>query len=122
MFDDLMRLSGLSMSFTWNNVRCSMTCITMDLGGIDSKYTIEYTVIMNEGRYRCFPFVLDELACAPFVLGIGVLDVRGFLEEVSADSFMTIFACISSSLDAFTFFGQKSVTKLQRGISEIIVE
>jgi hypothetical protein len=65
-----------------------------------------------------FPFVLeDELD--PFVFRLVVI-VRGFCKALGsapglgAASFMTILACISSSLEALTFLGQKRVTNLQK--------
>jgi hypothetical protein len=77
---------------------------------------------MGNQRYG-FPFVLADAEVGvdnvPFVFPL-VLG-RGFLLVTSEDargapwSFITIFAWISSSFDALTFFGQKSVTKLQDG-------
>ncbi len=61
----------------------------------------------------------EELLAAPFDFEeLGA--TRAFLIELlvlsacnrGADSFITIFAWISSSLLALTFFGQKSVTNL----------
>lgn len=60
------------------------------------------------------------MALLPFGLGFGMLD-RGFFDAPgSADaSFITIFAWISSNLPAFTFFGQKRVTKLQKKVRRV---
>jgi len=61
-----------------------------------------------------FPFVFaddDEPVGTPFILPLVL--VRGFFTTfASLASFMTIFACISSSFPAFTFFGQNRVTNL----------
>ena len=46
-------------------------------------------------------------------LGFFAAEVPSLEEALGAPSFMTIFAWISSSFPAFTFLGQKSVTKLR---------
>lgn len=78
-------------------------------------------------RHRCFPFERPVVEEAPFDLLLLLAMMRGFLllslvdaypvDVRGPDSFMTILAWISSSLVAFTFFGQKRVTNLQKSVS-----
>ena len=68
-------------------------------------------------RHRYLPLTCDELDGrdgAPVELSRGFFAALTRSDEPArgALSFMTILAWISSSLDAFTFFGQKSVTNL----------
>lgn len=81
--------------------------------------------------HRYFPFVWDELVDADGsedVVRAGTDDpvlTRGFFcvavasldDARGAASFITIFACISSSFEALTFFGQNSVTNLEAHLS-----
>lgn len=79
------------------------------------------------GCHRYFPFVCEEVVDAdgregaPLRLAAPVLSRGFFAAEVAslddargALSFMTIFAWISSSFPALTFFGQNRVTNLER--------
>lgn len=79
------------------------------------------------GCHRYFPFVCDEVVDAdgregaPLRLAAPVLSRGFFAADVAslddargALSFMTIFAWISSSFPALTFFGQNRVTNLIR--------
>jgi len=56
----------------------------------------------------------DEPLILAVPLGRGFLLVLFSICSLGAASFITIFAWISSNLLALTFFGQKSVTKVQR--------
>lgn len=59
--------------------------------------------------------MLDDNAL-PLVVGRGFLFVVAVSDDArGAASFMTIFAWISSSLEALTFLGQNSVTNLTAG-------
>jgi hypothetical protein len=76
------------------------------MDGRGQRYGFPLVLAVAEVGVDDVPFVL------PLVLG------RGFLPLASEDgrgapwSFITIFAWISSSFEALTFFGQNSVTKL----------
>ena len=70
-----------------------------------------------------FPFVLTEVDPDvdddPFVLLLSFGFFNALLSDGctrGVDSFITIFAWISSSLEAFTFFGQNRVTNLSSSI------
>jgi hypothetical protein len=81
--------------------------------------------IIKFGNHRYdLPLVLtdDELCREDEPLTLALPLGRGFFPALfstcgfGAASFITIFAWISSSLLAFTFFGQKRVTNLNHGI------
>ena len=61
-----------------------------------------------------FDLVDDEAGTDPLVFTRAPALSRGFFRFESPASFMTILAWISSSLLAFTFFGQKRVTNLAK--------